>query len=150
MVSTATGNDTPVGIKRITINGGGSGNRLDARLATLSVILNGLGGDDSLSGGNQNDQLFGGLDNDFLIGGGTSVSGHGPDALQGDAGNDTYRTDAADTFVTDAGDIILAGLFSRFPSWIDQIERGRASSGLKSWVLSRKALAAGLRSNLEM
>ena len=176
IISVATGTETPIGIERITINGGASGNRIDGRQATVPLILNGLDGNDSISGGNQNDllfggngndllngregndsleggdgndglsgytgndalrgdagtdtlfghdgsdQLFGGIDNDSLIGGGgTSVSGDGPDTLQGDAGSDSYRADSGDTFVTDAFDTIIPGLFASFPSWVDQI-----------------------------
>jgi D-alanyl-D-alanine carboxypeptidase len=85
-----------VGDKRSGTTGDDLGNRLDvARDAPLAVDKNnqlmGLGGNDTLVGGNGNDRLSGGSGRDTLEGGAGNdklMGGSGRDILEGGAGND--------------------------------------------------------------
>lgn len=67
-----------------------------AGLTEFRTTLNGLDGNDSLTGGGQNDVLNGGPGNDFLLGGegdDVLVGGTGDDQLYGGEGNDVYVFD---------------------------------------------------------
>ena len=72
-------------------------------------IINALGGDDSVYGGNRADTLYGGSGNDSIYGGygdDTITGGTGNDNLQGGYGNDTYifsKGDGVDTIIDAAG-----------------------------------------------
>jgi Ca2+-binding RTX toxin-like protein len=72
--------------------GGSAGDVIDASLATTnSHVLQGMGGDDTLTGSSQNDALWGGTGNDTLIGGllvDTMNGGDGNDILRGGTGDD--------------------------------------------------------------
>ncbi|WP_304441806.1 calcium-binding protein, partial [Limnohabitans sp. JirII-31] len=66
--------------------------------------INGLGGNDTLIGGNQDDVLDGGEGDDSLSG------GYGNDTLMGGAGNDTLNAaDGNDTLTGGAGNDSLSG-----------------------------------------
>ena len=58
-------------------------------------MIEGLGGDDSIVGGDGHDRMFGGTGNDVLDG------GNGIDAMAGDVGNDTYFVDNPSDVVTE-------------------------------------------------
>jgi Ca2+-binding RTX toxin-like protein len=72
------------------------------------IVINGLSGDDNLTGGSFNDQIFGGTGNDIIRGGAGNdrlvgedgddqVSGGlGADVMSGGAGSDTFLGTAAD------------------------------------------------------
>jgi Ca2+-binding RTX toxin-like protein len=75
---------------------GGSGNDvIDAHLSVLAPhMLQGMAGDDTLTGSAKADTLYGGLGNDTLKGGAgadTLNGGDGNDTLQGGAGDDTIN-----------------------------------------------------------
>jgi Ca2+-binding RTX toxin-like protein len=72
------------GIHRINLVGGESGNAMMARQASVSVILEGMGGDDFLEGGRDHDTLYGGAGNDTLNG------SQGTNQLYGGTGKDTF------------------------------------------------------------
>ena len=113
--SVGTGTETLVGIERIALVGGDSANRLDAALASVSVIL---------LGGKGNDTLIGSNFNDVLVGGNRADSAAGTDSLTGGSGADIFDNDAADnaTRVTDVSDSVIATVFaSPFPTWLDVI-----------------------------
>ena len=82
----STGLDGAIGDKR--------GNVLDAQKASRSVMLDGSGGDDKITGSRFADALFGGSGQDVLAGrgGADAISGGvGNDFLNGEAGNDELR-----------------------------------------------------------
>lgn len=91
--SAETGTDTAANIERIELSGGSGANLLDARLATVPVLLNGGTGNDSLFGGAFADELVGGSGDDVLSG------GAGQDILNGGVGNDTVYEKANTNFV---------------------------------------------------
>ena len=73
--------------------------------SAFGAIINGGGGDDTLSGGYGGDILSGGEGDDTLIGGKGDdmlIGGDGTDVLQGGLGNDTIIADSTDT--VDGGD----------------------------------------------
>ncbi len=87
----ATTPEAPINVERFDLSGGANPNVLDARLASGFVILNGLGGNDTILGSAFNDTLFGGDGNDVITGGaGIDVisGGIGNDAISGGAGID--------------------------------------------------------------
>lgn len=104
------GNDTHSDFEQAIITGGASGNTLDASSYSNPVTLNGLDGDDTLTGGLANDTLNGGNGNDTL------VNSAGNDLLDGGAGMDTVTqvTDndqvLTDTSLTGMGSDTLAGI----------------------------------------
>lgn len=67
-------------VDRVQITGGQGNNIIDAGSATVSVVLIGLEGDDTLIGGGRNDILIGNEGNDVL------VSNGGPDVYDGGPG----------------------------------------------------------------
>src|SRR5262249_20312126 len=76
------------GIERAKLEGGPSGQLLDASASTLPTQLVGGGGDDTLLGGAGDDTLEGGQGNDLLVGGsGNDTYLFGPGAL----GSDTIQ-----------------------------------------------------------
>lgn len=104
------GNDTHSGFEQAIITGGVSGNTLDASAYSNPVTLNGLDGDDTLTGGTADDTLNGGSGNDTL------VNSAGDDLLDGGAGTDTVaQVIDTDQVITDAslsgmGSDTLAGI----------------------------------------
>jgi len=102
-----------------SIQGTDGKNNLDFRNATLENIdkIEGLGGNDTLVGSDQNNVIDGGTGNDRLYGrdgDDNLVGGTGNDRLYGDGGNDTlgggdgsdylYGGDGNDTFIVEAGE----------------------------------------------
>lgn len=78
----------------VTVQGTDAADALSMGAITRSLIINGLGGDDSLVGGTGSDTISGGAGSDVLEG------GAGADTLIGGAGDDTLRGDGgADRFV---------------------------------------------------
>lgn len=97
--------------------GGDAADNLDANLLgnpNDNWVMNGRGGDDTLSGGNRADVLFGGTGNDKLFGRGGSDALYGDggaDILDGGEGNDALFGGAdADTLIGGLGrDLMLGG-----------------------------------------
>lgn len=116
VTSSATGTETPTSIERIVLIGGIGANRLDASLATVSVVLIGGRGNDTLLGGSAADTLSGGNRNDSTVAG-----GDGADSLDGGTGADTLENDPADAINLGAGDTTVADVFALLPSWIDAL-----------------------------
>ncbi|NJR63664.1 MAG: calcium-binding protein [Cyanobacteria bacterium CRU_2_1] len=83
LLSKQTQTDTLISIETATLTGGASANIINASQFTGAVLLNGLGGNDTLTGGLGKDTLDGGLGEDTLTGG---VG----DVLIGGAGNDKF------------------------------------------------------------
>ncbi len=111
--SSATGDETVLGIERAAIIGGDAANRLDASAATIRVVL---------LGGRGNDTLLGGSLQDTLSGGARGISPDGTDSLNGNASADTYDNDGADTRIVEAGiDNVVADVFASLPSWVDAL-----------------------------
>ena len=76
------------------------------------AIINGTGGNDTLSGGSSSDQIFGLGGDDTLFGNGgndTLDGGDGNDTLDGGAGADTMRGGKGNDiyYVDDAGDLVI-------------------------------------------
>ena len=90
---TGLGSDTLLGIAEARLLGGNSDNHLDASAATIPVLLNGRGGDDTLLGGSGNDTLGGGAGADSIVAGPghDRLMGQGSslDSLSGGPGDDT-------------------------------------------------------------
>ncbi len=82
--STFTGTETVLNIDRIQLSGTAGDDLIDARQASVKVILNGLDGNDSLLGSAFIDQLFGGNGNDVILG------GAGSDVIDGGLGSDYF------------------------------------------------------------
>lgn len=116
VTSSATGTETPTSVERIVLIGGVGANKLDASLATVSVVLIGGRGNDTLLGGSGADTLSGGNRNDATVPG-----GDGGDSLDGGVGADTLESDPADTINFGAGDTTVADVFALLPSWIDAL-----------------------------
>lgn len=116
ITSAMTGSDTPTNIERIVLIGGIGANKLDATLASVSVVLIGGRGNDTLLGGSAADTLSGGNRNDATVAG-----GDGTDSLDGGGGSDVLEDDALDTKVTGTGDATVADVFTLLPSWIDSL-----------------------------
>jgi Ca2+-binding RTX toxin-like protein len=103
---TGMGSDTLAGIEIALLTGGIGNNNLDASLFTGVAFLNGMGGDDLLSGGSGDDTLNGSSGNDALTG------NAGSDVLDGEDGNDILNLNGgADIANGGAGDdsLILSG-----------------------------------------
>jgi len=82
----------------VVVGNNGADDTLDQSAATAAVIIHGLGGNDTITGGAFNDQIYGGFGNDTLTG------GAGADTfwfLYAGEGNDTIAD-----FNTDDGDVI--------------------------------------------
>ena len=90
------GTDTPLNVERLLLSGGVGNNLIDARQSSVKVILNGLGGNDTLLGSAFIDNIFGGDGDDLLSGGGSN------DVLDGGAGTD-FITEKADANFTIIG-----------------------------------------------
>jgi len=84
---------------------GGSGNdEFDGTGVATTLVMSGLGGNDTLTGSSVTDQLSGGDGNDLLNGGG------GDDFLFGDAGSDSFNGgDGDDRFFADSTDASFDG-----------------------------------------
>jgi Ca2+-binding RTX toxin-like protein len=94
----------------LKIKNGTAGNDVLTGDADKYNILNGFGGDDTLTGGNLADALTGGDGNDSLDGGGGTdllIGGAGNDVLNGGAGRDILTADGGGDNLTggDDGDI---------------------------------------------
>ncbi|MBI1314468.1 hypothetical protein GC176_24510 [bacterium] len=102
-----------VGFERLIINGTDLPDTMDASASSVSVVLNGLGGDDVLIGSDLPDVIVGGDGNDSLYGrdGNDVITGSGSDdVLLGQGGNDTLNGGAGkDELVGDIGDDSLNG-----------------------------------------
>ncbi len=104
------GNDTHSGFEQAVITGGASSNSLDASTNSNPAVLNGMGGDDTLTGSLAGDTLNGGAGNDTL------VNSMGNDHLDGGADTDTViqSVDAdqvlSDGTLTGMGNDTLAGI----------------------------------------
>jgi Ca2+-binding RTX toxin-like protein len=83
-----------------TIYGGAGDDNIDNTGSTTPLFVAGLGGNDTLIGGEANDFLDAGAGNDSLSGGGgkdTLIGGVGTDAFDAGGGDDQIVADAADT-----------------------------------------------------
>lgn len=116
ITSTITVTDTPTNIETIVLIGGNGANKLDATLASVSVVLIGGRGDDTLLGGSAADTLSGDNRNDSTLPG-----GDGNDSLDGGAGSDVLEDDPVDTKSAAAGNTIVADVFAPLPNWIDSL-----------------------------
>lgn len=85
---------TDVTNNTLIVEGGAGADVIDGHATDRTLEVRGHGGDDVLTGGNQNDRLDGGLGNDTLIG------GDGFDQIDGGEGTDTVSYDAASGGVT--------------------------------------------------
>jgi Ca2+-binding RTX toxin-like protein len=89
--------------------------------------FDGLGGDDSLTGGGRNDTLNGGEGNDRLFGdaGNDSLDGGpGDDTMNGGFGSDVYRVDSAGDIVQETGagaDTVLASVTYTLPTRVENL-----------------------------
>lgn len=76
-------------------------------ISTITYVVNGLGGNDSLAGGSGNDTIFGNTGNDNIAGRGGNdrlLGGQGNDTLVGGAGNDTLVGSlGVDVLTSDSG-----------------------------------------------
>ncbi len=116
ITSTITGTETAAAVERIVLIGGTGANKLDAIQASVSVVLIGGRGNDTLLGGSQADTLSGGNRNDSTVAG-----SDGLDSLDGGGGADVLENDSADTKVLGAGDSAIADVFAILPEWIDAL-----------------------------
>ncbi|MDG3041891.1 Hint domain-containing protein [Roseicyclus marinus] len=77
---------------------------VDATADGAGVTLDGLGGDDILTGGSGDDSIDGGADDDSIAGGlgnDTLIGGSGADTLTGGAGPDVFVVDDGGDIITD-------------------------------------------------
>src|SRR6476620_8049394 len=92
-----------------TINGTAGNNVLNYASAVVSYTVNGLAGNDKITGGTAADRLDGGDGVDTLVGGAGDdrlVGGAGRDVLMGGAGNDQmYGGAGGDAFIIRRGDM---------------------------------------------
>jgi Ca2+-binding RTX toxin-like protein len=105
---TGLGSDALLGIELLTLNGGGSANRIDTTAFSGDVVLNGRGGNDTLLAGDGNDILNGGGGRDRLHGGAGNdrVRGQGSiDELSGGPGNDIIDGGAGNDRMDEEGDV---------------------------------------------
>ncbi len=112
IVSTVTGDETPLEVERIALVGGIGNNRFDARLSSVPAIL---------LGGKGNDTLLGSTQADVLIGGHRADRFGGIDSLDGGAGVDTFQLDAQDTLIDGSAETVLDNLFATLPNWLDPL-----------------------------
>ncbi len=92
LTSESLGNEAPMNINRIILSGGAENDLFDARLATVSVQLQGNAGNDILLGGRRADSILGGDGNDVISGGGAI------DLLSGGNGFDDWLEEADSNF----------------------------------------------------
>jgi Ca2+-binding RTX toxin-like protein len=88
---TGRGTDTLDSIENASLNGGDSGNEINASAFTGTTTIKGFGGDDILIGGENDDELYGGDGDDLLYGNGGDdmlFGSDGEDYLEGGTGND--------------------------------------------------------------
>ena len=88
---TDSGFDTPV-----SVVGGDGDDNIDSPQATITLVLDGGAGNDTLTGGTGSNVLVGGDGDDTLIDGGgtnTIVAGEGTDDVQEGSGTNTVITD---------------------------------------------------------
>jgi len=91
-----------LGSSNIEVAIGGSGNDAFSTSSTAAVTLNGMGGQDTLSGGRGDDLILGGSGADTLAGGDGNdvlIGGAGADRLSGGNGHDVLYIDSNDTEV---------------------------------------------------
>jgi Ca2+-binding RTX toxin-like protein len=91
--------DTLISIEDATLTGGASANVMDASVFTGKLLMNGLAGNDTLTGGSNNDVLDGGLGDDILSG------GNGFNILTGGLGNDILSGGNGVDRVVETGDV---------------------------------------------
>ena len=100
-----------------TIYGGAGDDVIDAVANSLSSILAGSNGNDSITGGSSADSLFGGDGNDLIVG------SNGADRMRGDAGADSFAYAAGSGGQAQTGNV-LTGVIDRildFTSGVDLI-----------------------------
>lgn len=89
---TGLGTDTIIDTEFATLNGGSGDNTIDASgTVTLAAVLNGLGGNDTITGGPLADLINGGEGSDIINAGDgddTINGGSGHDMIDGEGGND--------------------------------------------------------------
>ncbi len=119
VASAATGTDlATLNIERIALVGGDGNNTLDARLASVPVILLGGRGNDTLIGGNFNDVLIGGS----RAATPTTSGGDGADSLVGGLGTDIYDNDPLDSRpALEINEQAIGTVFAGLPTWLDLI-----------------------------
>lgn len=105
-----------------TVTGSGGNDTIDCGGSEPGKIINGLGGDDTvtgtrfvdtINGGDGNDTLTGAIGNDLITGGlgnDTGTGSAGDDTMYGGAGNDTLSgSEGNDSLYGDANDDTLTG-----------------------------------------
>lgn len=93
MTSPFFGTEVHTTIERYNLNGGAGANLIDARLASVFAVINGLDGNDTLLGTPFADQIFGGTGTDVISG------GAGVDTIDGgDSLNDVFYEKADGNF----------------------------------------------------
>ncbi|PXW78218.1 hypothetical protein BZA02_11121 [Ruegeria sp. P4] len=120
-------------------------NDFNASGTTVSVALEGFGGNDTLTGGSGDDLLSGGTGNDLILGGaGQDIlsGGNGEDILRGDLGDDIYlfslgdgktTIDESRFLVSDNGESFVSTNTSDFSStYIPPEGKGGFGDGL--WI----------------
>ncbi len=115
ITSASIGNESPLNISRIVLQGGGGSDFFDGRLASVSLQLLGLGGDDTLLGGTGNDIVDGGDGNDVVSGAG------GTDAILGGNGLDAFYEQANANFVVTGSTVGSSATGTETPTSIERI-----------------------------
>lgn len=115
MTSAAIGTETPLNISRIVLMGGLGADFFDARLATVSVQMQGSIGNDTLLGGVGKDQVFGGDGNDVLSGGANT------DTLDGGSGTDVVYEVANANVTVNGFQIVSAATGTETPAAVEGI-----------------------------
>ena len=98
-----------------TYDGTSAADTIDKSTETNSLIINGLGGNDTLKGGSNNDTINGGDGLDLIHGhSGDDIlkGGHGNDTIHGNSGNDKVIGEEGDDSLSggDGNDIIVGGI----------------------------------------
>jgi Ca2+-binding RTX toxin-like protein len=132
--------------------GGGGNNLMNASaVTTMSVTLEGGGGNDTLLGGTQNDYLFGINNNDSIEGGNgddTLRGGNGNDTLKGGAGSDRLLEVSDANFTLTNTQLIGAGIDSISELEIAEIVGGAGNNSLNAnAVTTMKVLLEGGEGN---
>lgn len=83
-----------------SIFGGAGDDVIEATANSLSVVLAGSNGNDSITGGSAADSLFGGDGNDLIVG------SNGADRMLGEAGSDTFAYGAGTAGQTQTGNVV--------------------------------------------
>ncbi len=115
ITSVSIGDETPLNISRIVLQGGIGAEFFDGRLATVPVQLLGLGGDDTLLGGTGNDIVDGGDGNDVVSGAG------GTDVIIGGAGSDAFYEQANTNFVVTGSTVSSSATGTETPTGTERI-----------------------------